>query len=199
MSAATRSETPAAQAERLRRELEEKTLLIQGIRKDLILAQISLLELNDTILQKETDRADAVSLLGQFEHALEEKVNHIVELDRLLNGKISALQQELAAQQGAYDCVTRDLVQKLDTANREIGATHDLAAGYARDLASTREVLQGATGQLDATKAELAAIRERLRSTEEARAALEREATQMRTSLSWRLTRPFRALRRLFS
>jgi chromosome segregation ATPase len=198
---------------RLRRELEEKSLLVQSIRKELILSQITVLELHDTILQKETDKADAVSILGQVEHVLEEKINYIFELDRVLNEKIAALRAELAAQKTAHDRVTQDLVQKLDAANREIGATHTMAAGYARDLAQTREQLQHAVqdlatvrAQLAGTQATLAQTRRDLsdtqaaqRATEDARAALAREIAAMRASVSWKLTTPLRALRRLLS
>jgi chromosome segregation ATPase len=207
------SSSLSADAGRLRRELEEKSLLVQSIRKELILSQIIVLELQDTILQKETDKADAVSILGQVEHVLEEKINYIFALDRVLNEKIAGLQVGLAAQKATHDQITQDLVQKLDAANREIGATHIMAAGYARDLAQTREQLQRAEqdlttvrAQLTSTQATLAQTRQELRdtqtaqrTTEEARAALAREIARMRASFSWKLTAPLRALRRLLS
>jgi chromosome segregation ATPase len=207
------SSSLSADANRLRRELEEKSLLVQSIRKELILSQITVLELQDTILQKETDKADAVSILGQVEHVLEEKINYIFALDRVLNEKIAGLQAGLAAQKATHDQITQDLVQKLDAANREIGATHTMAAGYARDLAQTREQLQRAAqdlttvrAQLISTQATLAQTRQELRdtqtaqrTTEEARAALAREIATMRASFSWKLTAPLRALRRLLS
>lgn len=205
------SSSLSADADRLRRELEEKSLLVQSIRKELILSQITVLELQDTILQKETDKADAVSILGQVEHVLEEKINYIFELDRVLNEQIAALQREQAAQKTAHDQITQDLVQKLDAANREIGATHTMAAGYARDLAQTREQLQRAEQDLSTVRAQLAGSQDTLeqmrrelrdtqaaqRATEEARAALARDIAALRASFSWKLTRPLRALRRL--
>jgi chromosome segregation ATPase len=207
------SSSLSADAGHLRRKLEEKSLLVQSIRKELILSQITVLELQDTILQKETDKADAVSILGQVEHVLEEKINYIFALDRVLNERIAGLQAGLAAQKAAHDQITQDLVQKLDAANREIGATHTMAAGYARDLAQTREQLQRAEqdlttvrAQLTSTQATLAQTRQELRdtqtaqrTTEEARAALAREIATMRVSFSWKLTAPLRALRRLLS
>jgi chromosome segregation ATPase len=207
------SSSLSADAGHLRRKLEEKSLLVQSIRKELILSQITVLELQDTILQKETDKADAVSILGQVEHVLEEKINYIFALDRVLNERIAGLQAGLAAQKAAHDQITQDLVQKLDAANREIGATHTMAAGYARDLAQTREQLQRAEqdlttvrAQLTSTQATLAQTRQELRdtqtaqrTTEEARAALAREIATMRASFSWKLTAPLRALRRLLS
>jgi hypothetical protein len=102
---------------------------------------------------------------------LEEKISYIFELDRVLNERTAALQAALAAQKTAHDQITRDFVQKLDAANRAIDAAHTTAAGYARDLAQTREQLQ----------------------------RTEQELTAVRASLSWRLTRPLRALRRLLS
>ena len=207
------SSSLSADAGHLRRKLEEKSLLVQSIRKELILSQITVLELQDTILQKETDKADAVSILGQVEHVLEEKINYIFALDRVLNERIAGLQAGLAAQKAAHDQITQDLVQKLDAANREIGATHTMAAGYARDLAQTREQLQRAEqdlttvrAQLTSTQATLAQTHQELRdtqtaqrTTEEARAALAREIATMRVSFSWKLTAPLRALRRLLS
>jgi chromosome segregation ATPase len=203
----------SADAGRLRRELEEKSLLVQSIRKELILSQITVLELHDTILQKETDKADAVSILGQVEHVLEEKINYIFELDRVLNGKIVALQATRDAEKTHHDAITQDLVQKLDTANREIGATHTMAAGYARDLAQAREQLQRIEQELAGTRARLADTQAALTQTrrelevsqtahhtaEEARAALSREIAAMRASFSWKLTAPLRAVRRLLS
>ncbi|HYC70233.1 MAG TPA: hypothetical protein VEB66_03440 [Opitutaceae bacterium] len=183
------SESPA---DVLRRELEAKERLVQDVRKELILAQISLLELNDTVLQKETEKADAVSLLGQFEHALEQKVDHIVELDRALNARIRAAEAALAQAQAAHDRIAEDLVQRLDAANREIGRTHELAAGFARDLAGVRDELQRSAAALDETRRSLA-------DTESSRAALARELAAVRASWSWRLTRPLRALGRIFS
>ena len=100
------SSSLSADAGRLRRELEEKSLLVQSIRKELILSQITVLELQDTILQKETDKADAVSILGQVEHVLEEKINYIFALDRVLNEKIAGLQAGLAAQKATHDQIT---------------------------------------------------------------------------------------------
>ena len=149
-SAASQPTSPATSIERLTRELAEKTSLIQDIRKELILAQVTVLELQDTILQKETDKADAVSILGQAEHALESKINYIVELDRVLNEKLAAARAGSgSAEIAARDQIIQDLVQKLDAANREIGATHTMAGNYARDLAHAQEALQQIARKLE--------------------------------------------------
>ncbi|MEI7551686.1 MAG: hypothetical protein WCL24_05100 [Verrucomicrobiota bacterium] len=145
--------TPPPDLARLQRELEEKTLLIQSIRKELILSQVTVLELQDTVLQKETDKADAVSILGQAEHALEGKINYIVELDRVLNGQLATAQASLAAAQAGSaerDRIIQDLVHKLDLANRGLGEAHAMAGGYLRDLTEARESLRRATERLAA-------------------------------------------------
>ena len=149
-SAAPQPSSSVTSIERLTRQLEEKNRLIQDIRKELILAQVTVLELQDTILQKETDKADAVSILGQAEHALESKINYIVELDRVLNEKIAAAcAGSGSAEIAARDQIIQDLVQKLDAANREIGATHTMAGNYARDLAHAQEALQHIARKLE--------------------------------------------------
>jgi hypothetical protein len=145
----------AEEVDRLRRDLDEKTRLVQDIRRELILSQITVLELQDTVLQKETDKADAISILGQAEHALEAKINYIVELDRVLNEKLAAAQRSAgpgAAEIAARDAIIQDLVQKLDLANREIGATHRMAGDYARDLAQARAELEQVRQKLAAAE-----------------------------------------------
>ena len=152
-SPASQPSSSSSEFEHLQRELEEKTRLIQSIRQELILSQITVLELQDTVLQKETDKADAISILGQAEHALEGKINYIVELDRVLNEKLSAARQAATAaapEITARDQIIQDLVQKLDLANREIGATHALAGAYARDLAQAQEALKQVKLKLEA-------------------------------------------------
>lgn len=197
-----KSDSPDPETARLRRELEEKILLIQDIRKDLIHSQITVLELNDTIMRKETEKTDALAILTRLEQVLEDKINHIAELDRGLNEKIATLQEKLAAETGektARDQIINDLVLKLDAANREIGTVHTLAGNYALDLAQARAQLQRAAAGLTETQTSLAATQQQLARTTAARDALDREVTGMRAALTWRLTAPFRALRRLFS
>lgn len=147
------SPSASPDAGRLASDLAEKTLLIQDIRKELILSQITVLELQDTVLQKETDKADAISILGQAEHALEGKINYIVELDRVLNEHLAAARAETAAAKAGSDerdRIIQDLVQKLDAANRETGAAHALAGNYARDLALAQEALARVRLKLEA-------------------------------------------------
>jgi len=210
---------PAASPDiaQLQRELAAKTDLVQSIRKELIRSQITVLELQDSILKKETDKADAVSILGQAELVLEDKINTIFELDRVLNAKIAALQRNLAAAEQAHaqdrqarDDIANDLAGKLDHANRELGAAHTLAGSYAREASDARNTLASTTrdlancqvelkkvlGELAAVQNELGATRIRLQSTDDSRAALEHELTTIRNSLAWKITAPLRAITR---
>jgi chromosome segregation ATPase len=206
------SPTPPVSAEidRLQRELADKTELVQHVREELIRSQISVLELQDTILQKETDKADAVAILGQAELVLEGKINYIVELDRVLNERIAAAQQELAAARAAHEAVIADLVQKLDQTNRDLGATHTLAANYARDAAHASEKLATITSalerlnatqaetsaQLSAANADIESLRDRLDATSAARDDLQQKLTAIHRSFAWKITAPLRALSR---
>jgi hypothetical protein len=150
-------------------------------------------------VQKETDKADAISILARLEVALEEKINHIFELDRVLGQQILAVQQEMETEKTARDRIIQDLVGKLDAANRETGAAHQLAAGFARDLEQVRLQVQNTEANLANTNATLAAIRLELAATVMARDDRIREIADLQNTLSWRLTAPFRKIRRLFS
>lgn len=197
----TKPESPN-DAGNLPRDAGALALLIQDIRRDLIHSQITILELNDTVLSKETEKADAISLLAELELALEARITHIVQLDRALNAEIASLRQHLAgetAEKQARDVIIQDLVQKLDAANRELGAAHTLAGGYARDLAQARETLARTAAGLAETQATLTRTRQELADTTASRAALDQKVRTMEATLSWRLTQPFRALRRMLS
>jgi chromosome segregation ATPase len=205
----------AAELERLRQELGAQTELVQQVRTELIRSQITVLELQDTILQKETDKADAVALLGQAELLLEGKINYIFELDQALNARIAGLQQELAtarsqheADRAARDQIAQDLVQKLDQVNRALGDAHTLAGGYAKEAAETgaklrdslqetarlREELESWRARADAAQASAQRLQQQLESLEGEHRALGRELDTMRSSFAWKLTKPLRAL-----
>lgn len=199
----------------LRQELARQTELVQQVRTELIRAQITVLELQDTILLKETDKADAVALLGQAELLLEGKINYVFELDRALNAQIAALQQELAtarleyaADRAARDQIAQDLVQKLDQANRALGEAHTLAGGYAKEAAETaaklqaslrqtetlREELESWRGRADQAQAGAERIQQKLETVEAEHRALARELSAIRDSFAWKLTKPLRAV-----
>ena len=203
------SSTPSpTDIDRLKGDLAEKTVLVQHVREELIRSQITVLELQDTILQKETDKADAVSLLGRAELLLESKINYIFDLDRVLNEKIGQLTAQLAEERATHENITRELVEKLDQTNRDLSAAHQLARNYAREVAETKELLASAAAarvQFEAThaqiKTELAAVRGELtscQSTLEAislvKTALERELDAIHHSFAWKISAPFRWL-----
>lgn len=122
---------------------------IQSIRKALVESQLVVLELQDLVLQRETDKADAVALLGQTELLLEEKIDHIMRLDHALNERIRTLESEVSTARQAAHTVTlqrddlqaavNDLVSRLDQANQEIGRAHELAGDYATKLTACHE------------------------------------------------------------
>jgi hypothetical protein len=199
----------------LKRELAEKIDLVQSVRKELILSQITVLELQDTVLQKETDKADAISILGQVELVLEGKINYIIELDRVLNAKLASVQREFSAAQlsheqdrAARDKIAQDLVAKLDEANRALGAAHAMAGNYARDASETGEKLQAALRQIATLQGQLTAatalannLQQTLTTTqnqfagcEAARTSAERRLAEIYDSFAWKITAPFRAL-----
>jgi chromosome segregation ATPase len=197
-----KTDSPGATTGSLPRDPEALTLLIQDIRRDLIHSQITVLELNDAIMRKETEKADAVSILAELELALEAKITYLVRLDADLNRQLAELRRQLAgetSEKQARDTIIQDLVQKLDAANRELGAAHTLAGGYARDLAQARETLARVSGELAEHQGTLATTRQQLAETTAARDALAAKVRAMEATLSWRLTKPFRALRRMFS
>ena len=129
--------------------------LVQSVRRELIESQLVVLELNDQILQKQTDKADAIALLCQAELMLEQKISHIMELDRVLNLQITDLkssQQKIESDKAAIstklseaqnaqaqaDSVIEDLTKRLDEANREIGQTHEMAGEINTALAASK-------------------------------------------------------------
>lgn len=201
----------------LQRELAEKTELVQSVRKELVLSQITVLELQDTVLQKETDKADAISILGQLELVLEGKINYIFELDHALNAKLASIQREFSASQSAlerdraaHDQVAQDLVKKLDETNRALSAAHEMAGGYARDASELRGKLQSALDEIMALREKLSAadalsvkqqqsiatVQTQLTESEAARISAERQLAEIRRSFAWKITAPFRVILR---
>lgn len=196
-----------AETDSLKQALTEKTILVQKVREELIRAQITVLELQDTVLQKETDKADAVAILGQAELVLEGKINYIFELDRVLNERIRALEKQLSEAHAAHETVTSDLVQKLDQTNRALGDAHQLAAGYARESAESREALAKSASAVEQLRFELrdsqsrseaqteamSVIRTELSTTALAKSALEQQLAAIHGSFAWKITAPFRS------
>ncbi|WP_221032933.1 hypothetical protein [Actomonas aquatica] len=171
------ADSPASSSEASRPADEN---LVTTLRREIVAAELQILELNDRLAAKDTDRADAVALLGQAELVLEEKIGYIMTLDQALNTRIRELEQECdrktaeidrrgEALQAAHaadernraerDAVIKDLSERLEAANQEINRAHELARDYA-------EKFNGAEQALAATKAELAATTEQLTQTQ---------------------------------
>jgi chromosome segregation ATPase len=195
---------------RLQHELAEQTVLVQRVREELIRSQITVLELQDTVLQKETDKADAVSILGQAELVLEGKINYIFELDRVLNERIAAVQRELADARSAHEIIVTDLVQRLDQTNRALGDAHMLAASYAREAAELKEKLAATLtsfqelesrnretdARLAALHLEKTALDQKLETISAEKTDVERKLHAIHQSFFWKITAPFRSLGR---
>jgi chromosome segregation ATPase len=155
--------------------------LVRLLREELVKTQVIVLELNDRVLAKETDKADAVTILGKVELVLEEKINYIAELDRALNDEIKAAKRDLAAAQETAKTVgqtheaqvrdaqrvLQDHVDRLEAANQEISRMHGVAGGFARDLAQTRETLATSTKDLAETRGALTATLQKLATSEQ--------------------------------
>lgn len=160
--------------------------LVRLLREELIKTQLIVLDLNDRVLEKETDKADAVAILGQVELVLEQKINYISELDRALNNQIADLRQRLQAseqEQKARDSIIQDLASRLETANQEVSRMHGVAGDFARDLAHTREALAGEKAQHQGTRGELASTAAQLDQTRQTLATTSSELAATRDRL----------------
>lgn len=126
--------------------------IIQALRRELIAGELQRLELQDRLVARDTDRADAVALLGQAELVLEEKIGYILQLDHSLNQRIreleaecdrktaeidrrgellSSLRAEADQQRSERDAIIKDLNVRLESANQEISRAHELAGDFA--------------------------------------------------------------------
>ncbi len=167
------------------REAPTGEALVRLLREELIKTQLIVLELNDCVLAKETDKADAIAILGQVELVLEQKINYISELDRALNAQIAALRGQLEQAQHesqARETVIQDLASRLEAANQEVNRMHAVAGDYARQLTHTREALAAETARLQQTQTGLSSTRAQLDEKTKALAATTAElsATQAR-------------------
>ncbi len=125
---------------------------VRLLRREIALLKSEVFELQDRILAKDTEKADAVALLGRAELELESKLAYIVELDRALNTRIRELEHECdrktteidqrgealaaaraetSAEVKRRDEIIADLTSRLEQANQEISRAHGLAGEYA--------------------------------------------------------------------
>ncbi len=158
------------------------------LRREIVAAELQILELEDRLLAKETDRSDTVALLGQADLLLEQKIGYIMTLDQALNARIRELEQECdrkteeidrrgeaieAAQQAdehhraERDAIIKDLSERLEAANQEINRAHGLAGDYAEKYNRTETALGELRHDLAARSEELQSLRQSLRTREE--------------------------------
>jgi chromosome segregation ATPase len=217
--------------------------LVDTLRREVSAAELQILELKDRMLSVNTDRADAVALLGQAELLLEQKINYIITLDQALNAQIKALEQEIhrkteeinrrgvriseIEQRERQECTTHDTIisdlnERLETANQAINQAHEIAREIDQKRAATELGLNQTTARLTATESNLVKTqssletqsssleeskkqvadlttqlqdtRSNLSTTAQSLQGQRAEVTQIKSSLLWRLARPWRAL-----
>lgn len=151
--------------------------LVEALRREVAASELQILELKDRMLAVNTDRADAVALLGQAELLLEQKINYIITLDQALNSRIKELEQEIERktveidrrstriseieQREKNECATRDsiiqdLSERLESANQEITRAHDIAGQIDQKRAAAELALNQTATQLAAAESTLA-------------------------------------------
>lgn len=152
---------------------------MEDMRRELVGDKLRIIELQDEIRMRQTDHADAISLLGQAELQLEGKIEYILNLDHSLNARIKELEDEcdrkseeidrrgevIAAAEARdkknreeRDAIISDLSERLETANQEIGKAHELARDIDQDRAAKIDLLNKTEAQLTESRASLEAV-----------------------------------------
>jgi hypothetical protein len=157
--------------------------LVRLLREELLKTQLIVLDLNDRVLEKETEQADAVAVLGKLELVLEEKLNSLAALQTAHAKQIEERERDLRVR----DMETRELTAKLASSSEEISRLHKLLDEQKRAHDGAQQTLAATTTQLDVTRAQLA-------EAETALAKVRRQLTQVLNSGWWKLGRPWRAL-----
>lgn len=151
--------------------------LVETLRREVASAELQILELKDRLLTVNTDRADAVALLGQAELLLEQKINYIITLDEALNRRIRELETEVDLktaeidQRGiriaevenlqkqemtSRDAVIRDLNDRLEEANQATNQAHEVARDIDKKRGAFEQELAQTSTQLAETEKALA-------------------------------------------
>lgn len=164
--------------------------LVRLLREELIKTQLIVLDLNDRVLEKETEKADTIAILGQVELVLEQKLNRISELESEHRQQVSVLGAQLE-QAGndirAKDAAIQNLSNQLQTANQEIANLRSNSDALTRALEQSRQ-------DLAATNARLEQTAHNLSETQQSLAVAKRQLAIIFRSALWRLGRPWRAL-----
>ncbi|GAB5560379.1 MAG: hypothetical protein SynsKO_20260 [Synoicihabitans sp.] len=223
---------------------------IRDLRREIISAETRISELQDQITRRETERADAVALLGQMELVLEQKIGYIITLDQSLNTRIQELEKECDRKtieienrgsalreaenrdeknRTERDAVINDLSHRLDQANQETSKAHDIAreidqarakaieerdyqssvvAQLSEELEKVRNLLSAEKSKLsevstqheqthqklEKTLSQLSSTAQTLSETKQKLVESQQIIADIKGSLLWRLSRPWRAL-----
>jgi chromosome segregation ATPase len=164
--------------------------LIRLLREELIKTQLIVLELNDRVLERETDKADALSILGRLELQLEQKIDRITLLQtehaqEIEEARVRLQSAELDRQ--ASEAVIQNLSDQLASARQEITRIQATANDVAQQLVVAD---QSNISKEDRLRQWAAALAE----TEAQLAMARRQLNTIFTSRLWRLGRPWRAI-----
>lgn len=156
---------------------EELRQHIEDMRRELVVDKMRIIELQDEIRLRQTDHADAIALLGQAELLLEGKIEYILNLDHTLNARIKELEAECdrkseeidrrgeviaeteardAKNRSERDAIIKNLSERLEAANQEVGKAHELARGIDQERAAKIVALESCETQRQAIQEALA-------------------------------------------
>jgi chromosome segregation ATPase len=157
--------------------------LITLLREELLKTQLIVLDLNDRVAERQTEKTDAVTLLAQAEVMLEAKLNEAAALGRQLSESAERFGNQLAAAE-AQNQQRQETIQALslqgEASRREISRLENIVQQRETELAQTRERLE--------------ATRDTLARTENALEVERRRLNKIFKSALWRMGRPWRAL-----
>lgn len=168
--------------------------LVETLRREVASAELQVYELKDRMLVVNTDRADAVALLGQAELLLEQKINYIITLDEALNRRIRELENEVGLktteidqrdiriaevenlqkqETAAHNATISVLSERLEEANQATNQAHKLAydidqkrGAFAQELSQTSTRLSDTERALAQSQATLAELQSELNAAE---------------------------------
>jgi chromosome segregation ATPase len=168
----------------------ENEALIRLLREELIKTQLIVLDLNDRVLEKETEKADAVVLLGKQAQILEEKLKLIGELQSAHEQELSGLREQLLTSEAngsAKDSAIREFSSRLATAQNEIGQLRGASEAQARDLVTIQQALATARAQSEQ-------LTRQLERSEQSLVTVHQQLSTIRRSKLWKWSKPWRSM-----
>lgn len=138
------------------------------LRKQLILSQVQILELEDT--------------RDELKSALEHRAEVLAELQEIADGALADASEANAAKSES-DRAARDLISQRDQIRQSVAKLEQEAAVTNREVAEVRRALDEARGDLTAHTSRIA--------------TLDAEMRAVKASRSWRWMGPLRSLERL--